>query len=76
LKAKADVRQNVATVSEGRTNLLRMTRPCGYEPDFDSTLYARVCDYCGTESGGVRCIHDARQEPCPECDVVPVAQQC
>ncbi len=62
-------------LSEPRTSLAGMTRTCACEPYLDDTRYARVCDYCGTESGSVRCIHDARQEPCPECDVLPVPQR-
>ena len=51
-----------------------MKRPCGCEPDLDDSEFARVCDYCGLEHGSVRCLHDAVQEPCPECDVLPVPQ--
>jgi hypothetical protein len=47
---------------------------CTCEPDLDDTHYARDCDYCATVSGSVYCIHDNRQDPCPECDVLPVVQ--
>jgi hypothetical protein len=65
----------VLALLERRTNLTGVTRACVCEPDFDRTRCTRLRDYCGSESGRVRCIRDTRQEPCPECDVLPVAQQ-
>jgi uncharacterized protein YciI len=50
------------------------TEQCACEPDLDDHLFARTCDYCGTAFAGARCPHDPRQQPCPECDVVPVPQ--
>lgn len=53
-----------------------MTQRCGGgEPGVDSTRYTRLCDYLGTEFGSVGCIRGNRQEPCPEYDVLPVAQR-
>lgn len=47
---------------------------CDCEPDLGATPYSRTCDYCGTTSSSHHCIHDARQDPCSQCDVVPIAQ--
>jgi uncharacterized protein YndB with AHSA1/START domain len=49
-------------------------RTCGCEPDLGPNTYARTCDYCATSFAGRHCVHDAAQDPCPECDVVPPAQ--
>ena len=65
----------VLALLEGRTNLTSMTLACGREPDFDRTRRTRLRDYCGSESGSVRSICDTRQEPCPECAVLPAVQQ-
>lgn len=47
---------------------------CTCVPDVDELRYSRECDYCGTASASPHCVHDQRQDPCPECDVVPVPQ--
>lgn len=42
-----------------------MTSACDCEPDLDDTRFVPLCDYCGTEFGSIRCVHDTQQEPCP-----------
>ncbi len=54
------------------TDIAKLT--CDCEPDLDDVHFARQCDYCGTAAASRRCVHDSYQEPCPECDVVPVVQ--
>jgi hypothetical protein len=50
------------------------TATCACEPDLDDSHFGRLCDYCGTESASLRCIHDGYQDPCPECAVLPLVQ--
>jgi hypothetical protein len=50
-------------------------KPCGCgSQDENSAEYQRVCDYCDTHWVDTHCPHDIFQNPCPECDVVPLAQ--
>jgi hypothetical protein len=48
--------------------------PCDCQSDLGAAHYGRLCDYCGTAFAGSHCVHDPRQDPCPECQVVPVPQ--
>ncbi|RZS90934.1 DinB family protein [Motilibacter rhizosphaerae] len=47
---------------------------CSCRPEAELTRYVRTCDHCDTEHSSPHCVHDQRQAPCPECDVVPVPQ--
>ena len=33
--------------------------------------YKRTCQYCGCVWGGLHCVHDGYQNPCPNCNQIP-----
>ena len=49
--------------------MLKQRCACGV-----ADTYERLCDYCAYAWDDTRCPHDTYQNPCPECDVVPVPQ--